>query len=101
MSLQSEYQLAESADFRGKLKVAFGKAAITIIQDSTHQNYPRRVALVRELMRNPEDWIARLSYFVVASGLDGSSTDLQIIQRVVMMWDAFAGTDPQPPAPIS
>lgn len=94
MSLKTDHDLATNPEFRNRLRMALTKTAIDVVKDTDNENYIQRERLVRELIRNPEDWTNRIAYFVAAvptiSSQGEAVTDAVLLNVISQMWDAFS-----------
>jgi hypothetical protein len=84
MSLQSDYQLAQDPDFRGKVTVALSIVARKIVDENTQTPEGQgRVAIAKEILLNIYHFAERAWPIIAADlSIDSSSSDEQIVIAV-------------------
>ena len=84
MSLQSDYQLAQDPDFRGKVTVALAFVCRKIVDENTQTDEGQdRVRLGQEILQNIPHYAER-AWPIIASDptIDSSASDEQIVISV-------------------
>lgn len=75
-----------------RVTVAVVAAALVVqAEDAATDNHIARSRLAHDVLRDPEPWAARMIWAVAADPETVKDSDDALRERVVRVWDAYAG----------